>query len=61
LLNMVVSTKMRCTPLTEVMPLGSLAGLPAADVDLITRWIMAGAPRTATAGGGSDAGVDGGL
>jgi hypothetical protein len=58
LLNMVVPSKMRCTP--SVMPLGSTTGLPAADVDLITRWIMAGAPRNATAGGGADAGVDGG-
>jgi hypothetical protein len=61
ILNMVVVAKERCTP--SVMPQGSTTGLPAADVALITSWIMGGAPRTATSGsggGGSDAGVDAG-
>jgi hypothetical protein len=65
LLNMVVTSKTRCTD--NVMPLGSTTGLPTADVDLITRWIAGGAPRTAPAtgggsdaGGGGDGGVDGG-
>jgi hypothetical protein len=52
LLNMLVMAKTRCTP--NLMPLGGM--MDAADVDLITRWIMAGAPRAATSGG-ADAGA----
>lgn len=55
LLNMLVMSKTRCTP--NVMPLGGM--MDAADIDLITQWIMAGAPRTAAAAGGGG-GVDAG-
>lgn len=59
LVNMLVPAKERCTP--NVMPFDGLGkGLNADDLTIITNWINAGAPRSASSGGGADAGAGGG-